>query len=154
MPIVVDVRAVCRPDFHKVRTTLRHDLGHSKAPADFDQFASRDDGVLAVGKRVQRQHERSRTVIDDDCVFGTGEFADERDAVHVARAARSLLQVILEIRAARSRSHDGVERLTSERRASEVRVQNHPGRVEERAKRRRLRSLCLCRNRGTGRRIG
>ncbi len=96
--VVIEVRAVGRPDFDQPHAALGHDLGNSEVPADLDQLAARDDRVASVGKRVQRQHERCCAVVDDQRILGTGELAEERRAVDVARPALARVQVQLEIR--------------------------------------------------------
>ena len=58
-----------------------------------DTMASRP-----FGDGVQRQHERRRAVVDDERVFGAGQLAQQRRAVHVARSALAALDVELEIR--------------------------------------------------------
>ena len=87
---------------------------------------------LAVGERVEREHQRRRAVVDDERVFGAGQLAEQRRAVHVARAA---------LAAARRRIRDcdapaAVRAIAStrgarQRRAPEVRVQHDAGRVED-----------------------
>ena len=95
-----------------------------------DTIASRP-----VGERVEREHERRRAVVDDERVFGAGELAEQRRAVHIARSALAL----------RRGRTPGCEQPPApcarwrraprrrQRRAAEVRVQHDARRVDDAA---------------------
>ena len=73
---------------------------------------------------------RARAVVDRHRRLGAGQLAQQPLDVRVARAARAGRQVELEVRVALGRPRDRLARRRRQRRAAEVRVHDHAGRVE------------------------
>ncbi len=144
LTVVVRMRTVGGADFAQDGSGALHDRRHAKRAADFDQFAARNDGLLAGSERGQHQQRRGGIVVDDDRVFGGGQFADQRSHVIVAFAAAAGLDIELE----RSGAGHGLicsgDRFISQDRAAEIGVKHDARQVEYRPHRRqvfRLKSL-------------
>src|SRR5690349_15414968 len=97
-PIVADVRSVGRADFDEAGAAFCHDVGNAKASPDLDQFASRHDGLTSLSDRVEGEHQRRRSIVDDERVFGAGELAKQRRAMDVARSPSAGVEIKLDIR--------------------------------------------------------
>src|SRR5206468_10317250 len=98
--VVLEVRAIGGADLDQPRAALSHYLGDPEAPADLDELAARDDGVAAVGERVERENECRGAIVDHDRVAGAGELAQQRRTVHIPRAAAAAVDVVLDLREA------------------------------------------------------
>ena len=129
--------AVRRPDLDEARAGPREHVRDAEAVADLDQLAPRDDHLAALGERGESEQHRAGVVVDDERGLRAGEAAQDRRDVVLARAARAAGDVVLEVRVAAPDLDDTGERLLGERRAPEVRVDDHAGRVEHAAEARR-----------------
>ena len=112
-------------------------VGQPEAVADLDQLASADHDLarLAAGQRGGREDQRGRVVVDHRDRLGGGYGPGQ--GVERARAAPGADprgQVELHV-AVPCRRHDGVHRRGRQRRPSQVRVHQHPRRVEHRGQR-------------------
>ena len=117
-------------DLDEPRARAREHVGDAEAVADLDQLAARDEHLAALGERGEREQHGGGVVVDDERRLGAGQRAQERREVVLARAARARVEVVLEVRVAAADLDDAVERRLRERRAAEVRVDEHAGRVE------------------------
>ena len=136
-PVVGQAGAVRRADLDQPRAGLGDHLGHPEAAADLDQLPARDDHLAApAGQRRHGQQHRRGAVVDHQRRLGAGQLAQQPLDVVVARAALPAAQVQLEVRVARRRARDGRARLVGQRRAPEVGVHHHAGRVEHAPQRR------------------
>ena len=133
--VVGGARPVRRPDLDEPRARACEHVGDAEPVADLDQLAARDDHVAPFGERSEREQQGARVVVHDERGFGAGEPAQDRGDVILARAAPSFGEVVLEIRVAAGRLDRALERGGGERRAAEVRVDDHPRRVEHPAER-------------------
>jgi hypothetical protein len=127
------VRLVRGADLDELRPRQREDLGQAERAADLDQLAARDHDLLARGEAGEPEHRRGRVVVRDDRVLGAGEVAQQLAQVIVARAALALVEVVLDVRVAAGDLLDRGACGRGERRAAEVRVQDHAGRVDHAA---------------------
>ena len=96
--VVGEVRLVCGTDLHHGGVRLRHDVGDAKRPANFDELAARDDGLVTCGEFGKHHHDRRGVVVHSDCGLGAGERADELLAVGVPRAASHRVGVVFQRR--------------------------------------------------------
>ena len=131
--VVGGARPVRRPDLDEPRARAREDVGDAEAVADLDQLAARDDDLAALGERGEREQHRGGVVVDDERRLGAGQPAQDRGHVILARAALAAREVVLEVRVAARRLGHARERRLGERRAAEVRVDDHAGRVQHAA---------------------
>ena len=129
-------RPVRRPDLDQPRARAGEHVRDPEAVADLDQLAARDDDLAALRERGEREQHRGGVVVDDDRRLGAGEPAQQRRQVILARAARAGGEVVLEVRVAARRRATRSSAACGERRAAEVRVHEHAGRVEDAAERR------------------
>ena len=116
--VIGEMRAIRGAHLAQERAALRHDLVHAEAAADLDQLAAREECLAAVGHRVEGEDERRRAVVDDERVLGAGELAEQRRAVHVARAACAALEIELEIGVSGRDGGYSIERGVGERSAA------------------------------------
>jgi hypothetical protein len=58
--VVLGVGAVGGADLDQLGAGAAHDVGHAEGAADLDQFAARDDGLLALDQRVRGPAARRR----------------------------------------------------------------------------------------------
>ena len=129
--VVLRARAVRRADLDEPRARAREHVGDAEAVADLDQLAARDDHLAALGERAEREQHRGGVVVDDERSLGAGQPAQDRRDVILPRAARAVAQVELEVRVAARDVDHLCERLLGERRAAEIRVHDHAGRVQD-----------------------
>ena len=92
------MRLVRGADLHHGGVRLRHDVGDAKRPANFDELAARDDGLVTCGEFGKHHHDRRGVIVHSDCGLGAGERADELLAVSVPRAASHRVGVVLQRR--------------------------------------------------------
>ena len=131
-------RAVGRADLDERRAGLRDHLGHAEAAADLDELPARDDDLAPrPGQRRGREQHRAGAVVDRQRRLGARQLAQQSLDVAVARPAHAVLP--LEVRVALGRPCDRFAGGLGERRAPEVRVHDHAGRVEHAPQRRPLR---------------
>ena len=69
--------AVRRADLDQACAGGAHDVGDPELAADLDQLAARDEHLLALGERGQREHQRRRAVVHDERGLGAGDRAQE-----------------------------------------------------------------------------
>ena len=122
---------VRRPDLDEARAGSSDDLRDADATADLDQLAARDRDAMLAGQ-PDREHE-SRGVVDgDEGVLGAGQ----RDQVVLhgtePGAAMPGGPVEFEQRIGAGRTRRRLDGDRRPRRTSEVGVEDHPGRVEDR----------------------
>ena len=135
--IVLNASAVGGADFAQRRTTLRHHFGDAKAVADFYQFAARDNHFAVFRKRRKNHQDCCSAVVHHDGVFGARQTHQEFGRVHIALAARSRFEVILQIRVTNGGLAKLVEYRGRKRRTAQVRVQDHSGGIDHRLQRAR-----------------
>ncbi len=102
-----------------------------EAVADLDQLAAGNEHLAAFGECRQREHHRRRVVVDDERGLGTGQPPQDRRHVILPRATCAGAEVVLEIRVAPRRLAHTRERFLCERRASQIRVDDHAGGVDD-----------------------
>ena len=139
--------AVRRPDLDEPRSRAGEHVGNPEAVADLDQLPARDEHLAALGERGQGEHHGSGIVVHDERSLGAGDPLQQRGEMVLARPAGSRLEVVLEIGVASADLDDPVECGLGERRAAEVRVDQHPGRVEHAPQRRAAARCQLCERR-------
>ena len=128
--VVGGARPVRRADLDEPRTGACEDVRDPEAVADLDQLAARDDDVPALRQRGQGEEDCGGVVVDDERRFRACQPAQDRRDVILARAADALAQVVLEVRVAPRGIGDPLDRLLGQRRAAEIRVDDHACRVE------------------------
>ena len=128
--------AVRRPDLDEPRSRAGEHVGDPEAVADLDQLAARDEHLAALGERGQGEHHGGGVVVHDERSLGAGDPLQQRREMVLARPAGTRVEVVLEIGIAPADLDDAVERGLRERRAAEVRVDQHPGCVEHAPQRR------------------
>ena len=74
---ILNARFVGRPHFAQNGSAARHDIRYAKRPADFDQFASRNNDFSAGSQRIQNQENRCRVVVYHRCGFTAQHFLHE-----------------------------------------------------------------------------
>ena len=131
--VVGPARPVGRPDLDEPATRLGHDLGHAETAADLDQLTARDDHLATAGQSRQRQQDGSGVVVDDQPGLGTARAREQCARVVVARAAASGLEPVFEVRVSGRDLGRGCEGAARDGSASQVRVDDHAGRVHDRA---------------------
>ena len=134
--IVGHARLVRRAHFAQHRARLRHDVGDAEPATDFDQLASRDHDLPAGCERGQNEHGGRGVVVHDDGGFRAGEAAEQRFGVDVAPASLAAGDVILERGVSAGDFRHAIDRRGRERRAAQIRVDDHPGGVDDRLQRR------------------
>ncbi len=135
--VVLCARAVRRTDFDEPGARAHEHVGDAEAVADLDQLAARDDHLAALRECAEREQHRGGVVVHDERRLGAGQPPENRGDVILPRAARAVAQVELEVRVAPRNLDDLRERLGGERRAAEIRVHDHAGRIEDAAEARR-----------------
>src|SRR3984893_11031113 len=139
--IIGDARAIRRPDFPKHRPALRHDFRDPESVPNLDQLAPRDNCLAAFRQRSKHQQHRSRAIVDHDSRLSAGQSFEQLGNVYVTFAPRARFQVIFKITVARRAAPNLLHRRAAQRRAPQIRVQNHPGRVDHRLQRQGQHSL-------------
>ena len=135
--VIRDGSAVRRAHFAQQSAALGHDVRDAKGLADLDQFAARDDHFPASRQRGQRQEDRGRIVVDRAGCLRPGEARQQRAGVNVAPSSRAGGDVVFEICILPGCFADVFDGGFGQRRAAQIRVQNHAGRVDYRPQRRR-----------------
>jgi hypothetical protein len=129
--VVLNPRAVGRSDFHEARARAGEHVGDPEPVADLDELAARDEHIPALGQSGDCQEDRRGVVVDDERGLRTGQLAEQRSDVVLARPARAFVQVVFEVGVAGRRLAHALERLLGQRRATEVRVDDDTCRVED-----------------------
>jgi hypothetical protein len=104
---------------------LRHHVRHPEAATDLDQLASGDQHFASAGERCQHQHRRGRVVVDDNGGVGAGQARDQVRGVRVAAPACAAREVVFEVGVAGRDFGDAIRRRPRQRRAPEIRVNDH-----------------------------
>ena len=131
--VVGGARAVRRPDFPEAGTGAGEDVGDAKAVADLDQLAARDEHLAPVGERGEGEQHGACVVVDHQRALRACEPPQETGQMMLTRAARTLGEVILQIRVAEGDTGDAVDGRLGERGAAEVRVHQHARGVQDTA---------------------
>ena len=128
--VIVGVRAIGGADLDEGGAARRHDVGDAEVPTDLDEFSAAHDRLASRGEGLQGEHEGGGAVVHDERVLGAGEFGEQRGAVYMAAAARAERDVVLQCRCGARHLGHGLERGRGERRATQIGVQHHAGRVD------------------------
>ena len=131
--VVGGSRAVRRADLDEPCARAREHVGDPEAVADLDQLAAGDEDLASLGERREREQHRRGVVVHDECGFRAGQPPQDRGDVILAGAACALREVVLEVRIAAAGLDGMLEGRGRERRPAEVRVEDHPGRVQDAA---------------------
>ena len=118
------MRAVGRPDLDQLRPGALHDVRNSERTPDFDQFAARNNHLLARSKCVEQEKHCSRVVVDDGCSFSARQFAEQLFDDLIAVAAAALAQVVFQGAWLGGSPRHGFDRFTRHDRASQIRVEH------------------------------
>src|SRR5882724_173693 len=135
-PLVIgDPSAIRRADFAQRSAALRHYIGDSEAASDLDQLSSRDDYLSAFRQRIQQQQHCRCVVIRDYRSFASRESSQQFLAMCLSMTALANRQIVFEVRVASGGFRDCFDRLSSERRTAEIRMNYDPGSIDDSAKR-------------------
>src|SRR5262245_60437651 len=134
--VVGHARSVRRSHLDQTSTRARENVRYPEPVADLDQLAPRDDDLPPFRQGGERQQDRGGVVVDDECGLGAGEAPEQRAEMILSRSARTLLEVVLEVRVRAPRLDDTRDRGIGERRTPEIRVHEHPGGVQQASERR------------------
>src|SRR6266498_4796535 len=129
--IVVSARAIRGPNLDQLRPGSGHDLGQAKLSTDLDQLSPRDQDFLLLRQCCQGQEQRSRVVVHNQRILRSGERDEESLRVGGAASPRARLPFHLEVRVGPPGQRGGVGRPLRERRASQPRVQDHSGCIDD-----------------------
>src|SRR5256886_2575314 len=132
--VVARVRAVRGADLDELRSGPPQDVGNAEATTDLDELATRDDDLLAGRKCREREQDGGGVVVHDAGVLRAGEVGEQSRRVTVPLAALPGGKVELHAHRARGLGDRG-EGARRERRPTEVRPEDHAGRVEDTAER-------------------
>jgi hypothetical protein len=129
--VIGDPGAIRGPDLPEDGLALAHHVGDPEAAADLDQLAAGDDHLLSLGEGVQRQEDRGGVVVDHGR-GGSGEQTSEQPLrVHRAGTPLATGEIVLQRAVAGRHGMDPAHRLRGERGAPEVRMDEHPGGVDD-----------------------
>ena len=131
--VVAQVGAVRRADLDERRAGLAHHVGDAEAAADLDQLAARDHHLAAGAERGEREQQRRGVVVDRDPGLRARDARQQIGEVAEARSALPGVEVELDVRVALGGGGHRGDRRPRERRASEVRVDDHAARVDDAA---------------------
>ena len=131
--VVAQVRAVRRADLDHLCARERHDVRDAEGAAYLDELAARDDGLLVLRERREREDDRRGVVVDGERRLRAGEAAEEPFDVVVALPALAAVERVFERVVGTRDLVDRFDRLASEQRAAEVRVYHDAGRVDDAA---------------------
>ena len=135
--VILQVGAVRRPHLTQDGAAAQHDVGDPKFSADLDELTARDDDLLAVGQRLERQENRRRVVVDDQRVLGARQAPQQLLHVRIPRATLFGGQVELEVGIAFGDAGDALEGERAERGSAEIRVEDDAGGIDHRLERER-----------------
>ena len=131
-PIVADPRPVGGADLGESGPGRREDVGDPELSADLDQFAARDEDLLAFGERGHRQQEGCGAVVHDHRRLRSGERGEQDLGVATALAAAAGLSIDLDVGVVAGGARRRSRCALGQRRAPQVRVQDDPGSVDDR----------------------
>src|SRR3954454_11296122 len=129
--VVGDTGPVGGADLDEARARACKHVRDPEAVADLDQLATRDEHLPPLGERRQGEHYGGGIVVDDERSFGPRDPPQQPGEVILPRSTRAALEVVLEVRVAATDLHDAVERSLSERGATEIRVDENAGGVDD-----------------------
>ena len=144
--VVRQMRAIGCPDFAKDRAALLHNLRDSKAVPDFNQLSARNDHFAAPCQRRKRHQHPRRAIVDDNGGFRPRESRQQFGCMHIPLPPRTRFQIVFQVRILRRRAPEFVHGCFRQRRAAQIRVQNHSGRVNDRLQRARQNFFHLVRD--------
>ena len=128
--VVAGTRLVRRTDVDKSGTRLLDHLGDAKTPSDFDALPPRHGDAPAVtGERGGDEHDGRRIVVHDDGILGTDEDPQQLGDRGVARPPLSVTDVEFDVRRPEAVASSRAPRTDGG--ATEVRVQQHPRRIDD-----------------------
>jgi hypothetical protein len=128
---VIGAGPVGGPHLHQPRACPGHDLRDPDPAPDLDQLPARDDDGTATPGQPHREHQRRRVVGDNERRLGAGERHQVLLGGGVPRPAPAGGLVQLQVAMGRGGRDRRQPRRAGPRRPSEVRVQDHPGRVDD-----------------------
>jgi len=131
------VRSPIAADLTKNGAGLGHDVGYAKSATDLDELPPGDDHFPSGRHRRQHQQRRRRIVVHHHCRRGARQPAEEPFGVDVTASAPSFLDVVLEIGVSGGQCGDSGGRVHAEGSTTQVRVEDHAGRVDDSPERRR-----------------
>ena len=129
-PVVADPRAVRGSHLDELGARGTHDVGDPELAPDLDQLSARDQDLPALGEGRECQHEGRRAIVHDKRVLGAGEGDQQFLGARPSPAALAGLALDLEVGVGGGGPGCGARRVRGQRRAPEVRMQDHPGRVD------------------------
>ena len=130
--IVRGAGLVGRADLAQRRAAGGHDLRHTKAAADLDQLAARNDDLAAGGQRREEQQHGGGVVVDDQSAFRTGQSAEEFFDMGIARAASAAFHIVFKGRIVPRGVRRGFGRASAQTGAAEIRMEHDAGCVDDR----------------------
>jgi hypothetical protein len=133
--VVHDPRAVRRPHLDHPRARAREHIGDPEPVADLDELAARDHDLAAVCGRGEREQHGRRVVVDDERCLRAGEPAERVGDMVLPRAPAARGEVELEVRVRPADIDRARERGRGQRRAPEIRVDDHSRCVQHPAQR-------------------
>ena len=136
--------AVRRAHFAQESAALGHDVRDTKRLSDLNQFAARDDHFPASRQGGQREEDSGRIVVHHAGCLRSGEAGKQRARVNVAPSSRAGGDVVFEICILTGGLTDVFDGGFGKRCATQIRVQNHAGRVDYRPQRRREQQGNIC----------
>ena len=129
--VVAEAGAVRRPDLDEAGTGLGHDLGDPEAAADLHELAPGHEHLLPPGQRGEREQHGGGVVVDDEPGVGAARLGEEVPSVVVAGPPPAGLEAVLQVRVAAPDVRGDAEGLLAEGGTAQVRVQEHPGGVDD-----------------------
>jgi hypothetical protein len=138
--VVLGPGAIRGADLPQPRPGAGQDLGDAEAVADLDQLAPRDEHLAALRERGEREEHGCGVVVDDKRRLGARQALQDPCQVILARAAAAGVEVVLEVGVSGTDLHRPRERGRGERRAPQIGVHEHAGRVHDAAQARPARS--------------
>jgi hypothetical protein len=134
--VVAGSRAVRRADLDQERARLAHDLGDAEASADLDQLTTRDDHLTSGAReRAHCEQRRGGAIVDHERVLRAGELTEQGLNALAPSRALTAREIHLEIAIAGGGRRDRRAYRGRERSATEVRVHDHSGRVQNPSRR-------------------
>ena len=137
--IVRGAGLVGRADLAQRRAAGGHDLRHTKAAADLDQLAARNDDLAAGGQRREEQQHGGGVVVDDQRALRAGQLAEEFFDMGIARAAPAAFHIVFKGRIVLRGVRRGFGRASAQAGAAEIRMEHDAGCVDDRTERGRFR---------------
>src|SRR6516162_8418981 len=134
--VIRDARAIGGSHFPQHRSALFHDFRDAKTVPDFNQFAARHDYFAPARQRRERYQHRGGAIVHHDDCFRARQAPKQPRAVDIALAARSCRDVVFEVGVLGRHPPELFDHFQRERRAPQVRMQDHSRSVDDRLQRR------------------